>query len=198
MRSAVILSVMVALCLPGAFAQEVSRWRSAVVALSEDPELRRDFETRLVERARLNNYDAVTSFDIEPDVRGIDDRGFVDELREHGFQSVLMLRPAAVGEGSSIDSVRASIDAGVFERIREFAGEVSQSGPDDLIAVVHMAIYTIDDDGAHLISGGAVWLDEPNPSRAEGIERLQNLILANVDGVRPALREHLGLPPLQR
>jgi hypothetical protein len=52
-------------------------------------------------------------------------------------------------------------------------------------------------DGAELISSGAVWLDEPNPSREQGIERLQNLILANVNAVRPAIREHLGLPPIE-
>jgi hypothetical protein len=67
----------------------------------------------------------------------------------------------------------------------------------DLLAVVHLAIYTIDDAGAHLISGGAVWLDEPVENQKEGIERLQELILYNVNAVRPAIRRHFGLPPLE-
>jgi len=47
-----------------------------------------------------------------------------------------------------------------------------------------------------LVSSGAVWLDEPVTDRAEGIKRLQGLILTNVDAVRPSIRRHLGLPPL--
>jgi len=180
-----------------AFAQDQVMTRAAVVALTDDPVLREKFETRLVARARNNNYDAVTSFDIVPDVQDVDNRGFVDELRAHGIQSILMLRPAALGEGSSIESVRAEIAPDMFEKIREFAGEVSASGADDLIAVVHMAIYMIDDDGAELLSAGAVWLDEPVADEDEGIERLQDLIEDNINAVRPAIRRHLGLPPLE-
>jgi hypothetical protein len=47
------------------------------------------------------------------------------------------------------------------------------------------------------MSSGAVWLDQPYPTQEERIERLQNLIVANVNRVRPAIRQHLGLPPLQ-
>ncbi len=51
-------------------------------------------------------------------------------------------------------------------------------------------------DEPALISAGAVRLDEPVADRAEGIKRLQALILQNVDAVRPAIRQRLGLPPL--
>ncbi len=37
----------------------------------------------------------------------------------------------------------------------------------------------------------------PGPSQEEGIERLQNLIMTNINGIRPAIRERLGLPPLE-
>jgi len=80
--------------------------------------------------------------------------------------------------------------------MQAFARELSPSGEEDMLAVVHLGLYLISVHGAELISSGAVWLDEPNPSREQGIERLQNLIVANVNGVRPAIREHLGLPPL--
>lgn len=60
-----------------------------------------------------------------------------------------------------------------------------------------MAIYTIAGRGANLISAGAVRLDEEVEDQAQGIERLQDLILYNVNSVRPAIRRHLGLPPLR-
>jgi hypothetical protein len=80
--------------------------------------------------------------------------------------------------------------------MRQFAGEVSTAGSDDLIAVVHLAIYALDGDQASLLSSGAVWLDEEVPTRDEGVSRLLELIVSNVDSIRPAIRRHIGLPPL--
>ena len=37
----------------------------------------------------------------------------------------------------------------------------------------------------------------PGPSQEEGIERLQNLIMMNINGIWPAIREHLGLPLIE-
>ena len=176
--------------------QEVLTYRSAIIALAEDAELRRVFEDGLAMKARENRYDAVTSYDIVPDVATLDDAETLRTLRSSGVESVLMLRPAAVGAGSSLESVRDSVSSSLFSDMRAFAGEVSASGGDDLIAVVHMAIYTLGEEEAQLISAGAVWLDEQVENQDQGIDRLQDLVLANVDGVRPAIREHLGLPPL--
>jgi hypothetical protein len=39
-------------------------------------------------------------------------------------------------------------------------------------------------------------LDEPVKDRAEGIERLQDLIITNLDAARPEIREYFGMPPL--
>jgi hypothetical protein len=80
--------------------------------------------------------------------------------------------------------------------MREFAGEVSTAGSDDLIAVVHLGIYALFGDEASLLSSGAVWLDEEVPTREEGVARLLELVVANIDSIRPAIRRHLGLPPL--
>ncbi len=44
--------------------------------------------------------------------------------------------------------------------MRRFANNTSSSGSEDLIAVVHMAIYAISESGATLVSSGAVWLEE--------------------------------------
>lgn len=178
-------------------AQDVVTLKSAVVALAAQPELRAEFEEGLVAKARDVQYNAVPSYDLVPDVADVNNRDFIKKMLTNGIGAVLMVRPAAVGPDASLESVKDAVSPGVYANMRAFAGELSPSAEDDILAVVHLAIYLISIDGAELISSGAVWLDEPNPSREEGIERLQNLIVANVNGVRPAIREHLGLAPLE-
>jgi hypothetical protein len=170
--------------------------KAAVVGLTDDVALRQSFETELVALARAHNYDAVTSYDITGDVGSLDQDEFLEALAARGIQAVLMVRPAAVGEGSSLEAVRNEVPSKTFKDMQRFARKVSGSGSDDLIAVVHLAIYTLAGDEPALISAGAVWLDEPVADRAEGITRLQGLIVKNVDAVRPAIRQRLGLPPL--
>ena len=176
---------------------EPVRYKAAVVALTDDAALRMEFERTLVAKARAHNYDAVGSYELVPDVAELNDRRFADTLAANGVRAVLMVRPAAIGAGSSLDAVRNEVSPQMLADMRAFAGEVSSSGGDDLIAVVHLAIYTLAPNSKpELISSGAVWLDEPVADRTQGIARLQDLILGNVDGVRPAIRQHLGLPPL--
>jgi len=176
--------------------QQPSTYKAAVVALTDDAALRRSFESELVAAAKSHAYDAVTSYDITSDVENLDRSQFLEALAARGVQAVLMVRPAAVGEGSSLASVRNEVPSRTFSDMQRFAREVSGSDSDDLIAVVHLAIYTLTAKKPELISSGAVWLDEPVTDRAEGIKRLQGLILQNVDAVRPSIRRHLGLAPL--
>ncbi len=170
--------------------------KAAVVGLTEDVALRQTFETELVALARAHNYDAVTSYDITSDVDSLDQDEFLKALAARGVQAVLMVRPAAVGEGSSLEAVRNEVSSRTFSDMKRFARRVSGPGSTDLIAVVHLAVYVLDDDESALVSAGAVWLDEPVTDRGEGIKRLQALIVQNIDAVRPAIRQHLGLPPL--
>src|SRR5690554_4389224 len=148
--------------------------------------------------ARQHSYNAVASHDLVPDVDDLDDRDFAKRMRANGVGAILMIRPAAAGSDASLESIKDDVSAGTYANMRAFARELGSAGEDDIIAVVHLAIYLVGDDGVELISSGAVWLDEQSPSRDEAIERLQNLIVANVDAVRPAIREHLGMPPLDR
>lgn len=178
-------------------AQDVVTLKSAVVALAAQPDLRAEFEEGLVAKAREVQYNAVPSYDLVPDVADVNNRDFIKKMLTNGIGAVLMVRPAAVGPDASLESVKDAVSPRLYANMRAFASELSPSAEDDILAVVHLAIYLISIDGAELISSGAVWLDEPNPSREEGIERLQNLIVANVNGVRPAIREHLGLAPLE-
>jgi hypothetical protein len=191
---------MVAGCLLAHTAAPQSRpivYKAAIAALAEEGDVRTSFENGLASKARSHEYDAMTTYDIEPDVEKLRGDKFMRELSSRGVQAVLMLRPASVGEGSSLESVRNEVSPRLYGDMQRFARSVSSTGPDDLIAVVHMAIYLLrGDDEAELISSGAVWLDEPVEDRAEGIDRLQDLVLANVDAVRPAIRRHLGLPEL--
>jgi hypothetical protein len=176
--------------------QQPATFKSAVVALTEDAALRQSFETELVAIAKSHAYDAVTSYDITSDVESLDTDAFLQALASRGIQAVLMVRPAAVGEGASLESVRNEVSNRTFADMQRFAKRPSGPGTDELIAVVHLAIYTLTAKKPELVSAGAVWLDEPVTDRADGIKRLQGLILANVDAVRPSIRRHLGLPPL--
>lgn len=176
--------------------QQPTTFKSAVVALTEDSALRQSFETELVAIAKAHAYDAVTSYDITSDIDSLDTDAFLKSLSDRGVQAVLMVRPAAVGEGSSLEAVRNEVPSRTFADMQKFAKRPSGPGADDLIAVVHLAIYTLTAKKPELVSSGAVWLDEPVTDRVEGIKRLQGLILANVDAVRPSIRRHLGLPPL--
>lgn len=178
-------------------ARQTVTLKSAVVTLAAQPELRAEFEDGLVEKALELDYNAVASYDLVPDVNDVNDRDFIKQLVSNGIGAILMVRPAAVGPGTTLESVRDSVSPSVYANMQAFARDLSPSGEEDLLAVVHLGLYLISIHGAELISSGAVWLDEPNPSREQGIERLQNLIVSNVDGVRPAIREHLGLPPLE-
>lgn len=180
-----------------ALAQEI-RYKSAVVALTDDPALRAEFERTLVAKAREHDYDAITSYDLVPTVADVKSKDFVDTMLANGVKAVMMIRPAAIGPGASLDSVRKEVSPRVLADMRDFAKKVSDSDGNDLIAVVHMAIYLFYGRDPELISSGAVWLDEPVTDRAEAISRLQDLVVANVDAARPAIRRYYRLPPLEQ
>jgi hypothetical protein len=199
MSSLKILCVCAALGITaGALGQgrEDRIFKAAVVALTDDSALRADFERQLVAKARERNYDAVTSYDLVPSITDVDNREFVDTMLANKVDVVLLLRPAAIGPGSSLDSVRKEVSAKTLTDMRDFAKKVSNSGGDDLIAVVHMAVYLFYGRDPEVISSGAIWLDEPVQDRAEGIARLQDLTLDNIDAARPAIRRYYRLAPL--
>ena len=85
---------------------QVVTFKAAVVALISNPALRKEFETGLVATAREYRYDAITCYDLVPKVSDVRDRDFIKTLTAKGVQVVLMVRPAAVGPGSSLDAVK--------------------------------------------------------------------------------------------
>jgi hypothetical protein len=172
-------------------------YRLAVVALAADPATREVFEDGLAAKLRADNYDAVASHTIIPAVTDFDDFGLASRLEEAGIQAIVMARPAEVGPGSSLESVKGQIPESDYADMRAFASRISPAhDADDLVAVVHAGFYMIRDSRVELLSSGAVWLDEPVASREEDIDKLQDLIVQNMNRARPAAREYLGLPPI--
>jgi hypothetical protein len=197
------MAKFIALLIVGAFAASMTAaqapvtYKAAVVALADEPAVRAEFEEALVTKAREHRYDAITSYDIAPEVRDLDDDDFLELLEANGVRTVLMLRPAAIGAGASLESVRNEVSPRLLSDMQRFAKEVGSPNENEMIAVVHMAIYLLENGDPELLSSGAVWLDQEVESREQGLERLRDLVLGNVDAVRPAIRRHLGLPPLQ-
>jgi len=199
MSSLNILCICAALGIAAAAAGQGRQdriYKTAVVALTEDSALRADFERQVVAKARERNYDAITSYDLAPTVTDVDNREFVDTMLANKVDVVLLIRPAAIGPGSSLDSVRKEVNAKTLTDMRDFAKKVSDSDGDDLIAVLHMGVYLFYGRDPVVISSGAVWLDEPVQDRAEGITRLQDLVLDNIDAARPAIRRYYRLAPV--
>jgi len=172
-------------------------FKAAVVALTEDPALRADFERELVAKAREHNYDAVTSYDLVPDVTDVDSREFVDAMLANRVDVLLLVRPAAIGPDASLDSVSKEVSAKTLTDMRDFAKEVSGSTGVDLLAVIHLGVYLFYGRDPVVISSGAVWLDEPVTDRAEAITRLQDLVIENIDAARPGIRRHYRLAQLE-
>jgi hypothetical protein len=169
------------------------------VALAADPATRELFEDGLAAKLRADNYDAIASHSIVPAVTDFDDAGLVSRLEEAGVQAIVMARPAEVGPGASLESVKGRVSESDYQDMRAFASRISPAhDADDLVAVVHAGFYMIKSGRVELLSSGAVWLDEPVDTREEGIDKLQDLIVANMNRARPAAREYLGLPPISK
>ena len=192
-----VVAVPVLLAFGPCAAADVVKYKLAMVTLVEDPATRAAFEDGLAAKFRANDYDAVASYDIIPAVSDLGNTDIVRRLSAAGVQGIVMMKPAAVGEGSSLESVKNEISSDIYADMRAFAREISPgTGEDDLVAVVHTAIYMIRDKRVEMLSAGAVWLDEPVDTPEEGIGKLQDLIVLNMNKMRPAVREYLGLPPI--
>ena len=170
-------------------------YKGTVVALTQDPALRADFEREFVAKAREHNYDVVASYDLVPTITDVRNKQFVDTMLANKIDLVLLVRPAAIGPGASLDSVRKEVSAKTLTDMRDFAKKVSGSTGNDLIAVIHQAVYLFYGREPEVISSGAVWLDEPVQDRAEAITRLQDLMLENLDAARPGIRRFYRMNP---
>ena len=174
---------------PGAAPAE-SPWHSTLVALVDDETLRREFEDSLAAKGREHGFNTVASHTLVPRVQDFEKRRFPAQLGKAGINVVVMMRPASIGAGSSLESVRDSLPPELYQNIRKFAGSTSSADADDLIAIVHVAIYALTDK-PRLVTAGAVWLSEPVQTREEGIARLQDMLITNVETSRDQIRAQL-------
>ena len=192
-----VVAVPVLLAFSPCSTADVMKYKIAMVTLVENPVTRAAFEDGLAAKFQANGYDAVASHNIISTVTDLGNTDIVHRLSEAGVQGIVMMKPAAVGEGSSLESVKDEISSDIYADMRAFAREISPgTGEDELVAVVHTAIYIIRDQRVELLSAGAVWLDEPVETREEGVGKLQDLIVLNMNKLRPAIRDYLGLPPI--
>ena len=90
----VVLALTLGASLNLASAQEVVTVKMAVVALAAQPGLRAEFEEGLVAKALENNYDAVTSYNLVPDVTDVDDADFIERVRNLIVVNINGIRPA--------------------------------------------------------------------------------------------------------
>lgn len=181
-------SVQAAASLDG---EPPSAYRAAVAVLVDDARFRAQLEESLVTKGRQHGFDLVASHTLLPDARDLSAEDAPALLGTKGVQVVVMLRPAAVGPGTSLEAVRDSLPPGLYSQMRRFAATASAAGPDDLIAVVQVAIYALASDEPRLATAGAVWLSEPVASREEGIAKLEDMLLQNVEAAREQIRRNL-------
>ena len=120
-RQIALVALVGVFALNVAVTQEVVIYKAAMVVLVEDPAVRADFEESLAAKFREHNYDAVTTYDFLPDIAEVDDAGFAQRLAEEGIQAILMLRPAAIGAGSTLESVRDEVSPEIYSDIEAFA-----------------------------------------------------------------------------
>ena len=171
-------------------------YRLALVALAQDPATRIEFEDGLAAKLAASNYDAVPSHNLIPVLEDVSGPNVVSRLARQGIQAVVVMHPAAVGPGASLEAVKNELSPADYADMRAFASRISPTGSEDVVAVVHTAFYMLSGEDSELLSSGAVWLDEPPLSREDGMAKLEDLIVANMNRARPAVRAYLGLPPL--
>jgi hypothetical protein len=168
----------------------------AVVALVDDPKLRADLEDGVAAKLGGHELDAVPSHaGLAPKVREVAKADCLAALNGKHFAGVLMLRPAPLGPGSSLKTVRSSVTPQMLKDFRGFAKLVSRIDGAEAPAVVHIAVYLLEDGEPRLFTAGATWLDSDAGSRGEAVARLENLVALNLEGAAPAIRQAAAAEP---
>lgn len=166
-----------------------------VVALSKEHNIRRDFENELVKKLRANNYDAITSYSLLPDISSLRDPELRLKLQEEGIQGVLLLRPIDIGEQASIQSAQKQIAPRAYDSIEAFVTDY-RGGDFSTQAVVQVSGFLLSEAHTANFWQGIIWLDDSVETRQEGIEKLSELVLSNLNASRGYLRKRLGFKPL--
>ncbi len=191
------LSVCLLLLITPLQAQEAPQYlRFSVIAMAPDFGTRVAFEDALVSMLRLDDYDAVSSHTVLPVNIPAAPSAARDLLLQADIHAVLVLRPLASVAGGSITAAQASLSPESYGSlsafIRDYRGDNFESQ-----AVVHVMGFLLEEQQSQLFWQGVVWLDESVDTQQEAIDRLVTLVRFNLNQSRPALRQYLGLPPLE-
>ncbi|HEX5420372.1 MAG TPA: hypothetical protein VFY39_10260, partial [Gammaproteobacteria bacterium] len=169
--------------------------RFAVVVLVDDPKLRADLEDGVAAQLEGHGLDPVASHALAPNVRDVAKSDFLAVLKSRHVAGVFMLRPAPLGPGSSLQTVRSSVTPQMLRDFRAFAKRVSRIGPRESPAVVHIGVYLLEDGEPMLFTAGATWLDSDAGSRDEAVARLEHLVALNLEQAAPAIRHAAEAAP---
>lgn len=169
----------------------------AVVVLSDDHETRRHLENKIVNKLLANHYDASASHVFIPNIGNIRDPKLRQKLYANGIRGVLLLRPIDVSENASIKSSKDHFSALAYDSIKAFVTD-ERYGNFDSQAVVQVSGFILSEQQATNFWSGLVWLDEPAENRKDGLEKLAELVLFNLNAARSYIRQNMGLAPLAK
>lgn len=171
------------------------RVKFAVIALDTDGATRISFEDQLAQALVVDNYDAVASYTLLPDISDITDPSLREKLLNNGINLVMVLRPVDIGTTATIESVQGHLRPDDYGSIQEFV-EGYRGDNFNTQAVIHIAGFLFDAERSMTFWQGVLWLDEEVDSQEQGIDKLIELVLFNLNQSRGSLRKRLGLPPL--
>ncbi len=172
------------------------RLKFTVVAVTDEPNLRHDFENELVKNLKAHKYDVVASHSFFAEISDFRQPDIYKKLHRRGFQGVLLLMPVDVGEQASINSAQPRVWSTTYDSIETFVNGY-RGGDFNTQAVIQVSAFLISEEQASNFWQGIIWLDNSVATRKEGIEKLSGLVLSNLNASRAYLRKLLGLAPLQ-
>ncbi|HEU4617722.1 MAG TPA: hypothetical protein VFV10_06745 [Gammaproteobacteria bacterium] len=164
----------------------------AVVALVDDAKLRAEIEDGVAAELDGKELEVQASHGLAEDVSEVASKDFLAALRKRKIEGILALRPAPVGEETSLTSVRAAITPEMLRDFRDFAKRVSRIGASDAPIVMHIGVYSLGNREPELLTAGATWLEKEPASREEAVKRLDELVALNVERATPQIREALS------
>jgi len=185
----------ISLGIPALAQDSNQRLKFTVVALSEEPSVRKNFENELVKKLKTDQYNAVSSHLLISDLPDFNKPDVYKKLRENGIQGVLLLMPIDVGKEASIKSAQPRVWSTTYDSIEAFVNGY-RGGNFNTQAVVQVSGFLISDNESSNFWQGVIWLDDTVKTRQEGIEKLSGLVLSNLNASRAYLRKLLGLEPL--
>ena len=190
-----ILIMLSVLGAPANAKQSETLLKIAIVALSDNYEIRQDLENRIVNKLLANHYDAIASHILIKDISNIRDPKLRHKLYANGIHGALLLRAIDVGEKASIISSGEYVSPRVYSSIQEFISD-ERGGDFDSRAVVQVSAFMLSEHRATSFWSGVVWLDAPVETRQEGFEKLAELVVFNLNAARSYMRQRMGLAPI--